>query len=112
MWKSSMIDTPEGYAFASDMKCFLSCDEVMLRELFMAFTKYADEQGIPRPSEDHLKGKLEATEKHLQDLQNQVQMLMHQNGRLMALVEGDKDGTNRSDQGVGNTPHRLTEQME
>lgn len=51
-----------------EIKPFVIMDEPTLREFISAMVRLGDEEGLPRPSEDHLKGKLEATEKHLEDM--------------------------------------------
>jgi uncharacterized protein YlbG (UPF0298 family) len=44
--------------------------------LLQAFTSFADQKGLPKPQEDHMKGKLEATEKHLEDMRKLSEKLV------------------------------------
>lgn len=43
-------------------------DEHELRGIMQAFSEAADELGVKRPDDSHNAGKLEATEKHLEDM--------------------------------------------
>lgn len=49
-------------------KPLFTMDEQMLFSLAAAMAKFCDEEGIPRPSEDHMRGKLEAVQEHLADM--------------------------------------------
>lgn len=107
--KSTDIGHPEPIVVldsASKFKPFLVIDEPMFRELLSAMTRLADEEGVPRPSEDHLKGKLEATQAHLQDVQHMLQFA------TQLINRKDKHETDRIDQGARNPGDRLSELSE
>jgi hypothetical protein len=42
------------------------------KEFFESMAKVADERGFPSPSEENVKGLLEATERHLEDMRTLV----------------------------------------
>lgn len=92
-----------------DLKPFMVVDEPFYRELLSAMMRLGDEECIPRPSEDHLKGKLEATQKHLEDVQNMLKFttqLIHRREK-----EGEH-GPHRDPQGDGNSVNGLLEQAQ
>lgn len=55
-----------------DVKPAFTIDERDLREVLAAFTEAAKYENIPDRTETYLKGKLEATEGHLEDMRSLV----------------------------------------
>lgn len=63
------------YGVATDeIKPSLILDEMQTRELIMAFSEIAKNRGFEYDSESKAKGKLEATERHLEDLRKLLKL--------------------------------------
>lgn len=110
--KQTIIDHPnEGMILdeASGFKPFLVIDEPLYRELLSAMMRLGDEENIPRPSEDHMRGKLDATEKHLLDVQHMLEFTTRLINRTQRGVE---NGINRTDQGDGYSLSGLSERAQ
>lgn len=69
-------DKLQGGAVAIDsipeLKPFLTLAVDTYREVLSAMMRLGESENVPRPSEDHLKGKLEATQEHLEDMRTIV----------------------------------------
>jgi hypothetical protein len=63
-----------GHGAELDMKPTMILDEMATRELIAAFAELAKDQGLEPDSESKAKGKLEATERHLADLQKLLKL--------------------------------------
>lgn len=98
----------------SELKPFLTLSEPFLREFFIAAMKYADENGIPRPSEDHMKGKLEATERHLEDVRKLLFQPKHAETMLFRakLMEEDHGQSHTGLEGEWDTTRGQAKPME
>lgn len=68
-----VVKTQEYKAGESDqIKSFMTCDRVLAMGIAKGFLAYANEQGFKNGDETFVKGKLEATERHLEDMRKIV----------------------------------------